>query len=733
MLAKQTLEIHIRGMDCAECTRHVQQAITVIDGVYSVEVLLASEKAIVQLDSHLVNNQMIAEAVNAAGYSTSFDKPENINSSDSNDLSRPLLNLLGLVFGVVLFVVVFGEWLGLFDEITARVPFQLGVILVLVGGYPVFKNVVRALLKRRVTAHTLMSLGAAAALVVGQWATAAVVVFFMRIGDYIERFTTERARSAVKDLTNLAPQHARVIKNGVEVEIKLAEVKPGETVIVRPGEVIPVDGEVISGQATINQATITGESMPIEAGPGTKVFAATLATLGSLRVRAINIGIDSTFGRVVKMVEQAETHRGEVQRLADKFSGYYLPVVVSIAAMTFLIRQDTLAAAAVLIVACSCAFALATPIAMLASIGAAAKRGLLIKGGKYLEALARTDVLLIDKTGTLTLGKPEVTDVITLNGEQAPTLSSNSILQLAASAERFSEHPLATAVRDAAELRGLTLLEPKDFESIPGVGVRARINGYMVEVGSRRIFSATNSENYLDGKDNCTPVKIPGTKVGTSYQAECFEEYKELSLLQELENRGKTVFFVRLDGCLAGLLATADTLRPEVPEAIKNLQSMGLKKIELLTGDNYRSAASLAEQLGVKYQAEMLPEDKIAVVQDYQSRGHTVVMVGDGVNDAPALAQADVGIAIGAAGKGVAMEAAHIALMREDWMLIPEVIRIARQTMRVVKGNIGFTSVFNLLGLSLAALGYLPPILAAVFQAIPDLGILANSSRLLKR
>jgi P-type Cu+ transporter len=728
-----TLEVRIQGMDCAECTLHVQRAISSLDGVSSVEVLLASEKAIVEMDPRQVDIGTIAAAVKAAGYSTSYEKPDGSPEDGLSDLSRPLLTLLGLVFGVVLFVVVFGEWLGLFEELTGRVPFPLGVAIVLVGGYPVFRNVVRALMRRQITSHTLMSLGAAAALVVGQWATAAVVVFFMRTGDYVERFTTERARRAVKDLDNLAPQRARVIRDGVEVEIDLAEVKPGETVVVRPGEVIPVDGEVIAGQATVNQATITGESMPMEAGPGTRVFAATLATLGSLRVRATNIGVDSTFGQVIKMVEQAETHRGEVQRLADRFSGYYLPVVVFIAALTYIIRQDALATAAVLIVACSCAFALATPIAMLASIGAAAKQGVLIKGGKYLESLANVDVLLIDKTGTLTFGKPEITDIIVVNGEREKRLSSSSILQITASAERFSEHPLARAVREAAELQGLPLNEPEDFEALPGVGVRARINGFMVEVGNRRMMSECDCSNSHQDTDTYVFMGNDCVKGSTMIQPKFGGDEGYLSVLEKLEAEGKTVFFVRLDGRLAGLLATADTLRPEVPEAIQTLRDMGMKQVELLTGDNYQSAATLAQQLGVKFRAELLPKDKIAVVQEYQSLGNKVAMVGDGVNDAPALAQADVGIAVGAAGNGVAMEAAHIALMREDWILIPEVIRIARRTMKVVKGNIGFTSAFNLVGLSMAALGYLPPILAAVVQAIPDLGILANSSRLLKR
>jgi P-type Cu+ transporter len=317
----------------------------------------------------------------------------------------------------------------------------------------------------------------------------------------------------------------------------------------------------------------------------------------------------------------------------------------------------------------------------------------LIKGGKYLELLARADVLLIDKTGTLTLGKPQITDVVS-------TESNSDILRLAASAEKYSEHPLAEAVRVAAKGRGLELLEPHDFEAIPGFGVRARVNGSVITVGSERMTAGQNGI-------------WPDT--------------------QRLESQGKTLLYVSQDDRLIGILAAADTSRPEVPEAIEAVRSLGVKQIELLTGDNERTAATLAEKIGVNYRANLLPEDKIKVVREYQAQGHTVIMVGDGVNDAPALAQADIGLAMGVAGSDVAIEAAHIALMRDDWSLVPDVIRIARRTMRTVKINIGFTIGYNFIGLSLAAFGLLPPIFAAAAQSLPDIGILANSSRLIRQ
>jgi P-type Cu+ transporter len=688
------VEVPIKGMDCADCAQHVQHAIAGVPGVESVNVVLSTKKAIVLLDPARADLPTIRRAVESAGYSISSPGADRATPPSQRDFARPILMLLGILFGVVLFVAVVGEWLGFFGALTKRVPWLVGAAVVFIGGYPVFRAAIVAALKRRVTAHALMSLGALAALAVGEWATAAVVVFFMRAGDYAERFTTERARRAMKDLTALAPQMARVERDGVERDVLISQVHVGETAIVRPGETIPVDGEVIAGNATVDQATITGESMPVEAEPGAKVFATTLVRLGSLRVRTTHVGADSTFGRVIKMVEEAEFHRSDVQRIADKFSGYYLPVVTGIAAVTFLTRHDLMATVAVLVVACSCSFALATPIAMLASIGAAAKRGLLIKGGKYLELLARADVLLIDKTGTLTLGRPEVTDIVALNG-----VSEEEVLSLVATAERYSEHPLAEAVRTAARGRGLIPDAPEQFEAIPGIGVRAQINGNLVEVGNRRMVPAAVS---FDG-------------VGA------------------LERQGKTLLYVMRDAAPVGVIAAADTLRAEVPAALAAVLALGVKQVELLTGDNEQTASNLGEVLGVQYRANLLPEDKLTVVKDYQAKGHTVIMVGDGVNDAPALAQADIGIAMGVAGSDVAIETAHIGLMRDDWMLVPEVLRIARRTMAVVKLNIGFTAAYNLTGLSLAALGFLPPVLAAAAQSLPDLGILGNSSRLLRQ
>lgn len=361
----QTITVPIKGMDCAECTQHVGRAISKLESVQSVDVLLATEKAISQLDPDIVTMPAIRNAVASAG---EYSVPETIAPPVTlpvGDFNRQLMVLLAIVFGGVLSIIVVGEWLGIFKLLSAFLPFPIGVIIVIASGWPIFRNVILATLKRQIISHTLMTIGA-------------IVVLFMRVGDYVENFTTESAGRAVKELTSFAPQTAHVEREGEEVEVPVTEVKISEIVIVRPGERIPVDGEAVGGQATVDQATITGESIPVEVAQGVQVYAATIIKLGSLRVKTLRVGPDTTFGRVVKLVEEAEANRADVQRFADKFSAYYLPIVIGIATLTFLISRNPLSTAAVLLVACSCSIALATPVAMLASIGGSAKRGLLI-------------------------------------------------------------------------------------------------------------------------------------------------------------------------------------------------------------------------------------------------------------------------------------------------------------------------------------------------------------------
>jgi len=597
----------------------------------------------------------------------------------------------GLLMLVLLIVV--GERLGWFHLLESWIPWPLWAGGALLAGLPAFRDVARAARRGRVTPHTLMTAGVLATALVGEWSSALVLALFMRIGEEVERLTMEQARRAMRSLLALRPQRARVLRAGEEREVPVEAVQPGEVVVVRPGERIPVDGEVIEGHATVDPSALTGEAMPVEVGPGDRVWAASICQLGSLRVRATSVGADTTFGRILRLVEEAERSRPEVQRLADRVATWYLPVVATVGLLTLVLRRDPLAMAAVFAVACTCAFALATPVAMLAAIGAAARRGLLIKGGRFLEVLARVEVLLIDKTGTVTLGRPHVTDVIPLDRWR-----EEEVLAFAAAAERDSEHPLAEAVRALARERGVQVPAVETFEALPGIGVRAQIGGHTVTVG--RIAP--------DGEDRLQ------------------------ALVARLAAEGKTVVAVRLDGRPIGLLTVQDTLRPEVRDALQELQRLGIRRVELLTGDRPEAAAAVARSLGIHFRAGLLPEDKIAVVRAYQDQERVVGMVGDGVNDAPALAQADVGIAMGS-GTDVALEAGHIVLLRDDWRLLPEAVRIARSAMDVIRWNFALATVYNGLGALLAALGILPPILAAAAQVVPDVGILLNSARLLRR
>ncbi|WP_448591715.1 heavy metal translocating P-type ATPase [Thermoflexus hugenholtzii] len=597
----------------------------------------------------------------------------------------------GLLMLVLLIVV--GERLGWFHLLESRIPWPLWASGTLLAGFPAFRDVAQATRRGRVTPHTLMTAGVLASALVGEWSSALVLALFMRIGEEIERLTVEQARRAMRSLLALRPQRARVLCSGEEREVPVEAVQPGEVVVVRPGERIPVDGEVIEGQATVDPSALTGEAMPVEVGPGDRVWAASICQLGSLRVRATSVGADTTFGRILRLVEEAERSRPEVQRLADRVATWYLPAVATVGLLTLVLRRDPLAMAAVFAVACTCAFALATPVAMLAAIGTAARRGLLIKGGRFLEVLARVEVLLIDKTGTVTLGRPQVTEVIPLDGWQA-----EEVLAFAAAAERDSEHPLAEAVRALARERSVQVPAVETFEALPGIGVRAQIGGHTVTVG--RIAP--------DGEDRLQ------------------------ALAARLAAEGKTVVVVRLDGRPIGLLTVQDTLRPEVRDVLQELQRLGIRRVELLTGDRLEAAGAVARSLGIPFRAGLLPEDKIAAVRAYQAQGRVVGMVGDGVNDAPALAQADVGIAMGS-GTDVALEAGHIVLLRDDWRLLPEAVRIARSTIGVIRWNFALATVYNGLGALLAALGILPPILAAAAQVVPDVGILLNSARLLRR
>lgn len=683
------ITIAIDGMDCAECTQHVKRALEGVSGVKHAKVLLGAEKAIIDLAS-TVQYADLKRAIEQAGYRVREEQTGVMNAADNN-LGR-MVWFFFLVVGLVVFIIVIGEWLGWFATISSQVPVLVYLLLILIGGFPVFRNVLRSLHQRQITSHLLMTIGVIAAIWVREWSTAVVIVLFMRIGDWVESMTSDSARRAIFALVEKVPENARVERSGGEEEVSIHQIRPGDIVICRPGETVPVDGQVHEGTASIDTSTITGESVPVDIGIGSHVFAGSHILNGGFKLAAERVGEETTLGRVIKLVEEAEANKGQVERFADRFSGYYLPIVLAIAALTYIFRQDTLAAVAVLVVVCSCAIALATPIAMLASIGAAGKQGLLIKGGRFLEALSKVNVLLIDKTGTITLGEPVVTDVVSLN-----RASKRDIMVLAAGVERYSEHPLGRAIRQHAIQNGIVLPEVREFHVYPGLGAVGIVQGKRVRVGNREFLKVTDS---LESN--------------------------------ELGMQGKTVIFIECDDVLIGMIGFSDQLRPEVPEALQMIRQTRKMKIELITGDHPAPTKPIADTLDIKFRAGLLPEEKINIVREYQRAGHVVAMVGDGINDAPALAEADVGIAMGAAGADIAIQAADIALLGDDWLAVPAIFRLAERTMGVVRMNLIFTAIYNLGGLGLAAMGILPPSLAAAAQSLPDVGILLNSSRLLR-
>jgi Cd2+/Zn2+-exporting ATPase/Cu+-exporting ATPase len=716
-IASKTIELSVKGMDCADCALHVERAVSALPGVSRAQVFLMTEKGMVEFDPLRVDEHKIIRAVESVGYRASVagqDATQHNRTARLADTVR--LAFIGVV-GLLAVVAFVAERTGLVEAALERIPPWLALLAVLAGGIPIFIAAIKGLFARQINADLLMTVGILAATALGEFVAAAMIVFFMTLAHFLESFTTGKSREAVRSLMRIAPKTARVLRDGTEVEVGIEQLMLGDQVIVRPGEQIPVDGRVLAGHSAVDQAPITGESLPAEKNVGDKVFAGTLNQLGALTVEATCIGRDTALGKIVRLVEEAEASKAPVQKFADRYSSYFLPAVLGIGLLTMLLTGDPRHGIAVLVVACPCAVALATPLSVVASTGAAAKRGILVKGGLFLEALARVDTIVVDKTGTLTLGKPSVTQISNfkfqisnqqsaIRNHQPPKEGDSEILALAAELEQFSEHPLAGAVMAEAKTRGLELDDAHDFEAIPGKGVTARVNGDAVCLGTRVLL------------DEC------GVRMDAGHARRA----------EELEAQGQTVLWLARNSEALGFIAVADVIRPEVPTAIAELKKLGIQRIILLTGDNERTANAVAAQLGLtEVRANLLPQDKIEAVRALQAEGRKVAMIGDGINDAPALAQADVGIAMGAAGTGVALEAAHVALMRDDWSQVPEAIRVGRRTFRTIQQNITFGILYNIAGVTLAALGILPPVLAAAAQSLPDVAVFLNSSRLLRR
>ena len=569
----------------------------------------------------------------------------------------------------------------------------LAVVALLGCGWPIWREALEALLERRMTMELSMTIAIGAAAAIGELFTALVIVLFVLVAEVLEGLTVGRGRKAIRQLVELLPRSAIVRRGGSEEEVAAEDLKPGDVIVVKPGARIPIDGVVVAGHSFVDQATITGESMPVEKLPSTQVFAGTVNQFGALEVRTVGVGRDTAFGKIIEAVERAEHSRAPIEKTADRLAGYLVYLALACAAFTFLVTRDARATISVVIVAGACGIAAGTPLAILGAIGRAARMGSIIKGGLYLEALGRVRVVILDKTGTVTLGEPRVTGVVT-----QPGFSERDVLEVAAIAEKRSEHPLAKAILQRASAAQVSDAEPDTFHYQPGLGISCLQGGREILVGNRALFAHHS-------------VEVGAVEPPSGASAEVL---------------------VGSAGRVIGAIHLSDVLRPEAKEAVRRLRALGLRTV-LLTGDARAVALAVGKDLQVDdVRGELLPDQKRAHVEEWQRSGEAVAMVGDGVNDAPALAQAAVGVAMGS-GTAVAMESADVVLIGNDLGKFVDTVEIARRCRRVISQNFVGTLVVDGLGVGLAAFGLLDPLLAAFIHVASELAFILNSTRLLPR
>ena len=576
----------------------------------------------------------------------------------------------------------------------------LALVATLFGGYQRFITGFKDIYNRRITVNVFVTVALIATLGVGEFRPAAIIVFIMAVTGALESYTLDKNRMSIRNLLDLTPRMAMIRRGEEEVAVSVGDVQLGNVVIVGPGERIPVDGVVVAGASSVNQAPITGESMPVEKFKGSEVFGGTLNETGRLEIRTTKTGEDTTLARIVHLVEEAQETKAPIQNIADRFTVWFLPTVLVLAIIGFFTSGDIKVAVSILLVACPCAFAIATPTAVTAGISNLARRAVLVKGGIFLELAGKLDTLLVDKTGTFTLGRPRVVEVVPLDGK-----SEDEVLRLAAIAEKYSEHPLARSVMALARERNIVVPDPDEFRIEIGMGITAKSGNRQILVGK---------EDFLRDK-------------GVSITQETRRP------ISDLAERGRTVILVANDMKVVGLIAIADEIRPETSLAISSLRhSMGVQKIVMLTGDNDKVAKAVAEEIGVDdYRAGLLPGQKQEFVKRLQNEGRIVGMIGDGINDAPALAQADIGIAMGKAGTDVAIETADVTLMNDDLSRVVDFMSMSRKVLRRIKLNIFFSIIYNAVGLILGSLAMLTPVLAVIFQEAGCITVVFSSTLLL--
>jgi P-type Cu+ transporter len=725
--APQAITLGVEGMTCAACQGHVERALRETPGVTEANVNLMTHSARIVYEPGVARLESLLEAVREAGYDASLptaaDKEKDAETTATHERGLRLRAVAAIAGGVVTML------LAMMAVPLSAFALQLIMLAITLAGMfwaggAIYQRAWQAARHRATNMNTLVALGTGAAFVYSVAATffpgffvrhglqpdvyydsVLLILGFLLLGNWLDARAKRRTLDALHAFAKLQPQTARVLRDGVEVEAAIASLLPGETVLVRPGERIPVDGVILSGTSSVDESLITGESVPVTRGVGDRIIGGSLNYEGALEYRATSIGAESVLGQMLRLMEEAQSSKAPMQQLADKVSGIFVPVVLALAVLTFAIwaladhsggvSRAFAVSVAVLVIACPCAMGLAVPAALTVSIGRAAQLGILFKGGESVERLARVNTVVLDKTGTLTEGKPRIT------AASADGMSENELISLAASIERRSEHPLARAVVEYAASRGITLKAASDVKAIPGKGVTGNVGGLPIAAGNRGLMAELG-------------IALP-----------------EIS-----SSSGATPLYLAVDGRYAGWLAAEDGLRPGAVDAVRTLRGLGLR-VAMLTGDNQVAADKIARAVGIdEVHAELLPEGKLAMIRELQKAGRSVAMVGDGLNDAAALAQADAGLAIGT-GTDLAREAGDAILLRGEPVQIVAALTLARQTLRVMRQNLGWALGYNLLGIPIAAGVLYPltglllnPAVASAAMALSSVSVLANSLRL---
>lgn len=704
------MEIKVLDMTCAACSARVERKLIKAEGIVQAVVNLATEKATIEYNEDLINREQIAEIINKMGYQAQKEEKEIKQKNYSRQLT---LFLFAVLMNIpIMFIMYFLPM----NMETKLWQFFLATPIQLIVGYQFYRGAYLALKNGSANMDVLVALGSSAAYLYSvantfflsghvYYDAAAMILALIVLGKMLEAMAKGKTSEAIKKLVELQPRTACILIDGREIEKRIEQVAVGDLVLIKPGEKISVDGLVEEGFSAVDESMLTGESIPVEKRPGVAVTGATINKNGLLKVRTTKVGKDSALAQIIQLVEEAQGSKAPIQRIADQVAGVFVPIVLIIAISTFLawylssgdFTRALLNMTAVLLIACPCALGLATPTAIMVGTGKGAEAGVLIKGGEYLEKAHTINTVVLDKTGTITKGKPEVTEII-----PEDDYSVEEFLRLAAIAEKGSEHPLGIAVVKAAQKRNLQLDAPDSFTALPGLGIVAEYEGKKILVGTTKFL-----------KDN-------------EINIEDIQAQKEI-----LELAGKTAVLVAINSKLAGMIAVADTVKENSAQAVQQLRQMNIKVV-MITGDNQATAEAIAREVGIDHVlAEVMPQGKAFEIEKLKKQGKIVAMVGDGINDAPALVAADLGIAIGT-GTDIALEAADIALLRGDLEGVATAIRLSKRTMKTIKQNLIWAFIYNIIGIPLAVFGYLIPVFAAGAMAFSSISVVSNSL-LLKR